>query len=305
MLIAVLSWEFEDHWLVYVSLLAHLVLQFALAVRVIMRRRGVGESLAWILVIFVFPVVGPLSYLLLGELRIGHRRVRRFVELFPPIREWLEETAHRLPVNWSQLGVECEPLSLLSQKTLGLPTQPGNQLELIDRWQDVFQRLIEDIDRAERTCYMVFYIWHLGGTADEVAEALIRARKRGVDCRVLIDALGSRAFLRSDLTARLREAGVLVQAALPGGLVRMLFVRFDLRMHRKIVVIDGKTAYTGSLNLVDPRYFKRDSGVGQWVDAMVRVQGPAVESLAVTFLADWYMETNCTLEELRQSGSVE
>ncbi|MCH8840492.1 MAG: cardiolipin synthase, partial [Planctomycetes bacterium] len=132
-----------------------------------------------------------------------------------------------------------------------------------------------------------------------------RASARGVDCRVLVDALGSRVFLRSDLAARMREAGVLIQAALPGGLLRMLFVRFDLRMHRKIVVIDGKLAYTGSLNLVDPRYFKSDAGVGQWVDATVRIRGPAVESLAVTFLADWYVETEGTLEELRQSGGVE
>lgn len=305
MLIAALNWGTESHWLIYVLFFAHLALQFVLAFRVIMRRRGVGESLAWILVIFVFPVVGPLGYLLLGELRIGHRRVRRFVELFPPIREWLEETAQRLPVNWSQLGVECEPLSLLSEQTLGLPTQPGNHLELIDQWQEVFRRMVKDIDQAEKTCHMVFYIWHLGGAVDNLVEALLLARTRGVECRVLVDALGSRAFLRSDQATRLREAGVMIQAALPGGLLRMLFVRFDLRMHRKIVVIDGKLAYTGSLNLVDPRYFKTDSGVGQWVDAMVRVQGPAVESLAVTFLADWYVETHCTLEELRQSGSVE
>lgn len=305
MSIAALNWESEGHWLILLLIFAHLALQLALAFRVIMRRRSVGESLSWILVIFVFPIVGPLGYLLLGELRIGHRRVRRFVELFPPIREWLEETARRLPVNWSQLGVECEPLSLLSQQTLGLPTQPGNKLELIDQWQDVFRRLVEDIDQAERTCHLVFYIWQLGGSVDDVVEALIRARKRGVACRVLVDALGSRTFLRSDQSARMREAGVLIQAALPGGLLRMLFVRFDLRMHRKIVVIDGKLAYTGSLNLVDPRYFKRDAGVGQWVDAMVRVQGPAVESLAVTFLADWYVETHCRLEELRQSGNVE
>jgi len=299
------SWSPEDHWLIYLFFFAHLVLQIALAFRVIMRRRGVGESLSWILVIFVFPVIGPLSYLMLGELRIGHRRVRRFVELFPPIRAWLEETAKRLPVNWSQLGVECEPLALLSEETLGLPTQPGNHLELCEKWQDVFRRLIEDIDQAQQTCHLVFYIWHLGGATDEVAEALIRARKRGVICRVLLDALGSRTFLRSKMVERMREEGVDVHAALPGGLLRMLFVRFDLRMHRKIVVIDGKIAYTGSLNMVDPRFFKRDSGVGQWIDAMVRVKGPAVESLAVTFLADWYMETRCTLEELRHSGNVE
>lgn len=302
--IVALSLDIEVHWLVYVFFFAHLLLQIALAFRVIMRRRGVGESLSWILVIFVFPVVGILAYLLLGELRLGHRRLRRLLELFPPISAWLEETARRLPVNWSPLGVECQPLSQLAQRTLGLPTQPGNQLELIDQWQEVFRRLIEDIDEAQETCHLVFYIWHLGGTVDEVAEALTRASSRGVVCRVLVDAMGSRAFLRSKLAERLRKAGILLQAALPGGLLRMPFVRFDLRMHRKIVVIDGKVAYTGSLNLVDPRYFKVESGVGQWVDAMVRVEGPAVESLAVTFLADWYVETESTLEELRETGGV-
>ena len=85
----------------------------------------------------------------------------------------------------------------------------------------------------------------------------------------------------------------------------MPFVRFDLRLHRKIVVIDGRVAYTGSLNMVDPRYFKKDSGVGQWVDAMVRIEGPTVEPLAITFLADWYIESNSELSELQQSGDAQ
>jgi len=304
MTIAAISWDPSEHWLAVLFVAAHLALQLVLAVRVIMRRRSVGESLAWILVVFVFPVIGPLSYLLMGELRLGRRRMRRFIELFPPIQEWLAEVAHRLPVHWSGLGVECEPLSRLAQETLGLPTQPGNQLELIEDWQHVFERLVADIDQAEQTVHLEFYIWHVGGVADDVVAALVRARGRGVICRVLLDALGSRAFLRSDLAQQLREAGVQVQGALQGGLLRMPFVRFDLRLHRKIVVIDGRLAYTGSLNLVDPRYFKRDAGVGQWVDAMVRVQGPTVESLAVTFLADWYVETDNSLEDLRTGGGV-
>src|SRR5690606_23026114 len=132
----------------------------------------------------------------------------------------------------------------------------------------------------------------------------IRAAKRGVVCRVLIDALGSRAFLRSDDAQRLRDAGVLLHAALPGGLLRAPFVRFDLRLHRKIVVIDGRVAYTGSLNLVDPRSFKRDAGVGEWVDAMVRSEGPAVEALGITFLPDWFVETDSDLAELQATGDA-
>jgi cardiolipin synthase len=110
--------------------------------------------------------------------------------------------------------------------------------------------------------------------------------------------------LRTPQAKKLRDAGVQLRRALPVGLLRMLFFRVDLRMHRKIVVIDGQVAYTGSLNLVDPRYFKQDSGVGQWVDAMVRVEGPAVESLGITFLEDWELETGEGVDKLRQTGDV-
>ncbi len=301
---AISQWVPQLHWTAYLAVALHLAVQLSLCLRVIMRRLSVGESLAWILIIFGFPVLGPSIYLLMGELRLGHRRARRFVELFPPIQQWLEELPRRHQVDWSRLGVECEPLSKLAKNSLGMPTLPGNELELIDDWQAVFQRLVEDIDAAKHTCHLEFYIWHLGGLANEISDAIVRAAGRGVVCRVLVDAMGSRAFLRSAISANMQDAGVQVQAALPGGLLRMPFVRFDLRMHRKIVVIDGTVAYTGSLNLVDPRYFKQDRGVGQWVDAMVRIQGPAVESLAITFLADWYVESESSLEQLRETGGV-
>jgi len=78
----------------------------------------------------------------------------------------------------------------------------------------------------------------------------------------------------------------------------MFFVRFDLRLHRKIVVIDDAVAYTGSFNLVDPRFFKREAGVGQWVDAMTRIEGPAVFSLNAVFMWDWEIETGHNLKGL-------
>lgn len=300
----VLHWLSEAHWVTYVAVGCHLALQFGLAFRVIMRRRSVGESLAWILVVFVFPLIGPLVYLLIGELRLGSRRAKRFVELYPPIADWLKELNQRFQVDWARLGEECLPLAQLGRRSLGLPTLPGNAYELLGDWQQVFDRLVEDIDAAEKTCHLEFYIWQPGGRAADVAEALIRAEQRGVTCRILVDAMGSRTFLRSEVAERLRVAGVEIIAALPGGLLRLPLKRFDLRLHRKIVVIDGSIAYTGSLNLVDPRYFKRDADVGQWIDAMVRLEGPAVEALAITFLADWYVESEYELEQLRETGGA-
>lgn len=129
------------------------------------------------------------------------------------------------------------------------------------------------------------------GLADEVGDALLRAADRGVICRILLDDVGSRSFLRGKMVRKLREGGIHVVAALRAGWFRSLFVRFDLRLHRKIVVIDGTIAYTGSQNMVDPDSFKQDSGVGQWVDAMVRLQGPCVEALAEVFLGDWELES--------------
>lgn len=294
------TWTF---WF-WVAGVAHLAIQVALAFRVIMQRRPTGESLAWIMVIFVFPIIGPMLYLTLGELRLGRRRARRFIELYPPIRKWLADLPQRSLVDWSRLDPDFEPLSQLGEQTIGVPSLRGNHVELIDSWQGVFAKLLADIEAAERSCHLEFYIWSNGGEADKVVDAVIRAAQRGVVCRVLVDAMGSRAFLRSEAVSRLRDAGVHVQAALPGGLLRAPFVRFDLRLHRKIVVIDGRVAYTGSLNLVDPRYFKKDSGVGQWVDAMVRIEGPAVEALAITFLSDWFVETNADLTELQATGDA-
>jgi cardiolipin synthase len=281
-----------------------LVVHLALAVRIIMRRLAVGESLAWIMVMFLLPVGGVIIYLLIGELRLGNRRARRVVDLYEPIRAWLAQLQDRHLVDWSGLGIECPPLASLAELSIGLPALPGNRIRLIDSWQDAFRQIIADIDASQETCHLEFYIWHEGGEADRVADAMIRAAARGVTCRVLVDALGSRPFLRSATVRRMREAGVEIHDALPGGVLRLPFVRFDLRLHRKIVVIDGKVAYTGSLNLVDPRYFKQDAGVGQWVDAMARIEGPAVEALAITFLTDWYVETDSKLESLRETGNA-
>jgi cardiolipin synthase len=116
-----------------------------------------------------------------------------------------------------------------------------------------------------------------------------------VQCHVLVDAIGSKHFLRSAVARDLRHSGVQIVAALKAGLLWLLFVRPDLRLHRKIVVIDGAIGYTGSLNLADPRLFKQNAGVGQWVDAFARVQGTAVGALAATFRRDWAIETGETL----------
>ena len=193
----------------------------------------------------------------------------------------------------------------MCEKMIGMPVTSGNRLELLPSSESGLVRLIKDIDAARKSLHLEFYIWAEGGLADEVAQAVLRAAVRGVICRVLLDDVGSREFLRGDWARRFREGGVAMQAALPARIWRLPFVRFDLRLHRKIAVIDGRIAYTGSMNLVDSRFFKQTAGVGKWVDAVARIEGPAVEPLGVTFLGDWAQESQEPIERLRVSGDVQ
>jgi cardiolipin synthase len=294
----------DNTWLPFVLFAADLAIRVALSIRVIMRRYAVGVSLAWLALILSFPFVGAIAYLFFGELRLGSERGRRAAALHGAYAAWLGDLENRSGVDWSDRGEVCRPLARLAEEAIGIPAQPGNALRVLDETGSVFDALIADIDAARRTCHLEFYIWHDGGRANEVLDALIRAARRGVVCRVLLDAVGSKAFLAGEGPKRLRDVGVHLTAALPVSLVRMLFVRFDLRLHRKIVVIDGEVGYTGSMNLVDPRYFKQDAHVGQWIDAMARLTGPAVEALAITFLEDWELETGEGVGRLRESSDV-
>ena len=158
----------------------------------------------------------------------------------------------------------------LGRSLIGGATVRGNRFELFSDTQAILAAIARDVDGASTSVLMEFYIWSEGGAADEILEAVIRAARRGVQCLLLIDGLGARPWWKGTQPQRLRDAGVQLRAALPTGLLRTLIGRTDLRLHRKIVVIDGAVAWTGSMNLVDPRYFKQEFGSGR----MGRCHGP-------------------------------
>jgi cardiolipin synthase len=284
------------NWVPYGAFLIDLLIRVGLSVRVIKRRLPVGVSLAWLSVVLVLPYVGAVLYLLVGEYRLGPRRARRSLS-YKQSRATVVDRADGYKIDPEALSPEAGAISRLAYTTLGAPVLSGNRLQLLENADAAFPVLIADIEQAKRSCFLEFYIWSNVGVADKVGEALIRAAKRGVKCLVLVDAMGSKAFLKSHQAKDMRENGVRVEAAMQAGLLRLLFVRPDLRMHRKIGLIDGQFGYTGSLNLADPLYFKKEAGVGQWVDALVRVEGPAVDDLAEVFREDWYLETGDLLED--------
>ncbi|MCA9179734.1 MAG: cardiolipin synthase [Planctomycetales bacterium] len=289
-----------------ITLIAHATVVSGLVLRVIMRRLPTGVALAWIFLIATTPLAGAGAYLLIGERRIGHRRAQGFETLRVDYRKIADEAIRKglTDVDWQRHSAAERGMDQLGRAMVGFPTVHGSSHQLISDTPEILEAIARDVDAAEKSVLMEFYIWQAGGQADVVLEAVIRAARRGVYCCLLIDSLGARPWWRTGQPRRLREAGVKLLPALPVGLLRTFVGRTDLRLHRKIVVIDGKVAWTGSMNLVDPRFFKQGSDFGLWVDAMVRVEGAAVVPLAAVMIGDWMLESGEPLLELIRAAKL-
>lgn len=289
----------------YFFVLLHAALIIAVVVRVLLRRPARGVALAWLLLAVALPYAGALLYFFIGERRISRQRTQRLAQFrvdlgqltAPHIAENL-----KLPRD-AAIGPEQQLLENAGRSLFGLPAINGNHVSLADDTPDMLRRIAADVDSARKSVLMEFYIWNAGGLTGDVRDALIRAAKRGVVCLVLVDAMGAGKWWKSGEPEALRAAGVELRAALPVGLLQGLVRRTDLRLHRKIVVIDGGLAWTGSMNMVDPRFFKQDAGVGEWVDAMVRIEGPVAGLLAAVMISDWVAEGGDSLDEvMRRTG---
>lgn len=281
-------------WLLFA---AHTSLVVGVTLRVIMKRRPVGVSLAWLALIYAIPIVGVATYILFGEVRLGRKRADRAKAMYRPYADWINVLVARFPGQQFEVSDPARPIYELVKARLNMPMLSGNGMTLLQQPGEILAGLQADIRAARSSCYLEYYIWHAGGRADDIAFELMNAARRGVDCRLLLDSVGSADFFRSSWPRRLREAGVKVIEVLPVGTFRLLFERQDLRMHRKLVVIDDDIAYTGSMNLVDPACFKQHAGVGQWVDIMLRIRGPIVPIFWSLFVWDWEMETGERLLE--------
>lgn len=260
------------------------------AIHVVMRRRRIGVSLSWLLIVLLFPFIGPAIYLVLGQNWLGIMRTKWAAEMREHYHSWKKRQQPWFYDDWNQRLSDPAQLSRIVTAATGEHPLGGNRLMLLGSAEAAFTAMIEDINAAQSSCNMEFYIWEVGGLADEFCESLRQAALRGLQVRILVDAVGSRGFLRSPQCQGLRQAGAEVRAALPVSPLRAPFYRFDLRMHRKSLIIDDAIGYVGSQNIADPKIFRHGAGFGQWVDAMSRIVGPAVDSLSMVFFEDWHFE---------------
>jgi cardiolipin synthase len=255
--------------------------------------RRPSVALAWLLAIFLLPIVGVILFLAIGSAKLPRKRMAMQAKMNDVIRE-------NTPPSYVLGNVGDElPEWILSTAELNynlgaLPMVGGNGFDILTDSHEAMRAMADAVDRAEDYVHFEFYIVAVDDASRVLLDALVRAHRRGVRVRVLVDHLGSVGYPGySVLVKEFDRVGLPWRRMLPLRPWRGEWQRPDLRNHRKILVVDGVLAWTGSQNIIHRSYNKRKNvrkGL-EWKDLMIECTGPVVAELNALFTSDWYSET--------------
>lgn len=260
---------------------------------VLVGRRGRPlAAMSWTLALVGLPVVGLLSWWLLGRHHL-ERRKRRRRRASAVITPRLGAVRARLEPS-SVEATRVAPLWKLPGELGAAVFRPtsGNRVGLLPGGEEAFAAMERDIEAAEHHIHALFYIWKDDPTGRRFRDLLIAKARAGVQVRVLCDAMGSPA-MATRFSRKLRKAGAKVRRFLPPKLLHL--PRINFRNHRKILVVDGKVGVISGFNIAE-EYRTR------WRDMGLRIRGPAVDQLQEVFADDWYYAAAEDLADPRYFG---
>lgn len=283
------------HWRLLLSV--NYLVAAAMVVSILRRPREPAAMLAWILAVLLLPFIGIPLYWLLGENRVQHRasrRRRRMIRRLTRTGRWDDDAPYRgILAAHAAHDQDLLEIERLTERVGGAPAIGGNQVIAYEEAHATYTALEQAIQSAKHHVHMLYYIWQPDETGRRFRDLVIERAKAGVECRVLLDSVGSFA-LTQDFLKPFRDAGVEVAFYLP----LYPFSRkwtLHLRNHRKLVVVDGAIGFTGSQNIGD-EYLGRIKRWGPWFDSHLEIRGPAVGVLQQVFVEDWLFATNQTLK---------
>ncbi|SIT83850.1 cardiolipin synthase [Microbacterium sp. RU33B] len=288
---------FDTTWWVWVVIAFDLIVRIT-AIIVVPRNRRPTAAMAWLLAIYFIPLIGVFLFLLIGNPRLPRKRRKKQEQ----INEYIHDTSESLDFGTLRPHAPAWFTSLVTlNRNLGaMPLAGDNAAHLISEYQESLDAMADAIREAERYVHVEFYILQADVATDNFFRALEEVRERGVTVRVLMDHWANRGkpFYKTTLR-RLDAMGAQWHLMLPVQPLRGKYQRPDLRNHRKLLVVDGRVAFTGSQNVTDSTYnLKKNIKRGlHWVDMMVRFEGPVVASVNAVFLSDWYSETDQILTD--------
>lgn len=287
-------------WLALLLTLLDLAIR-VIAIGVIPGNRRPTTAMAWLLGIFFVPFLGIILFLLFGNYKLSSRRRQQQEEINQRVQEGISSLGDVVSTydgpDWVKSAAE------LNQRLGSLPMVDGNKVKLIPGYPHSIQRMTEAVREAKHYVNAEFYIMSSDHVTDDLLTALEEAAERGVEVRLLFDHIGTlRVRGYRKLLKRLRSGKIQWKRMLPLLPSHGQWRRPDLRNHRKILVVDGLVAFTGSQNLIEPSYNNpKHRKLGrQWVELMARLEGPIVTTLNVVFATDWLSETDESLEHQLQ-----
>ncbi|MBN9200242.1 MAG: PLDc N-terminal domain-containing protein, partial [Microbacterium chocolatum] len=292
-------------WWVIVVFVVDIVIRVT-AIIIVPRNRRPTAAMAWLLAIYFIPLVGVFLFLLIGNPRLPRKRRRKQRD----INEYIHDTSASLDFGTLRPDAPAWFTSLVTlNRNLGaMPLAGDNGATLIADYQESLDAMADAIREATRYVHVEFYILQSDAATDNFFRALEEVAARGVVVRVLLDHWANRGkpFYKQTLR-RLDAMGAHWKLMLPVQPLKGKYQRPDLRNHRKLLVVDGRVAFTGSQNVTDstynlPKNIKRGL---HWVDLMARIEGPVVASVNAVFLSDWYSETDEILTDEIDLFSVE
>jgi cardiolipin synthase A/B len=253
---------------------------------ILMTKRDATSAVAWCLLVFFLPVFGSIFFVLFGWQHVHRplRRKRRHKKRFGQAHASGPKPAVPGPEGVAPPDNTWEGMSRLAQRFGAFPLTPGNQLTVYNEGVSALEAILEAIRSARHHVHLEYFIVQPDATGGLVLEALERKAREGVEVRLLYDAMGSRRLRQRHLQP-LRAAGGKCSVFLPINLLRRR-IQVNMRNHRKILVVDGRVAFTGGLNIGD-EYLGRVGRYGYWRDTHLRVHGPAVAGLQRVFVEDW------------------
>ncbi|MFT4538757.1 MAG: cardiolipin synthase [Planctomycetota bacterium] len=251
--------------------------------RLLLRAHGFEGGLSWILGILAFPGIGAIAYLTLASPRIVSA-TRRIQKIVPP---------RRAGAGPEPFGTETSPshaLERLASTLTALPSTSGNRVDLMIEDEAAFDRIEAAIIDATESVWAEYYIVCNDETGRRFLDLLTRKAQQGKQVHLIFDAVGSAGIDSNRLNA-LRAAGGRAEAFLPMNPLRRRWA-VNLRNHRKMIIVDGRLAFTGGMNVGD-QYSGRSrlKGEQSFHDTHLCVQGPAVMHLALIFAEDWAFAT--------------
>lgn len=259
-----------------------------LTVIIIMNRRGNPDhKIAWIAFILIFPIFGITLFTLWGGGRVAPSIKRRMKICEAKYLRYLKndsEVKDRL--NYYDL-MHARQADYLTGES-GYPLYDNTSTEYLAPGEKIFERLLEELEQAEKYIFIEFFILAEGVMWNKIHEILKRKVESGVEVRIMFDDFGSIKRQTKGFITRLKNEGIMVSVFNPINPVMNVFM--NNRNHRKIVVIDGKTAITGGFNVGD-EYINEIERFGHWVDSGVILKGEAVRSFLAMFCSMWEFNT--------------